>query len=204
MQTNINITVSMTGNRKTSAHFASIMLLRRPKRQGNWKQKECVSEARVCQSSCIPAWQAQASVGLWAGVCSWGYHVLLALHSTLFLYQFQSVCVCVCVFVLSGGGVRIEGSRWGWGLQQSKNREEDSSQEETPREGFWLNWFCRSTLSSSLSLSLSLSLGGSPPSSLQTPSCLITNLFCCTLSAFIIKCTSVLCNHIQAKLFYLI
>ncbi len=97
MQTNINITVSMTGNRKTSAHFTSIMLLRRPKRQGNWKQKECVSEARVCQSSCIPAWQAQASVGLWAGVCSWGYHVLLALHSTLFLYQFQSVCVCVCV-----------------------------------------------------------------------------------------------------------
>lgn len=56
-----------------------------------------MSEARVCQSSCIPAWQAQASVGLWAGVCSWGYRVMLALHSTLFLYQFQRVCMCVCV-----------------------------------------------------------------------------------------------------------
>ncbi len=139
----------MTGNRKTSAHFASIMLLRRPKRRKlkKEKRKRCVSEARVCQSSCIPAWQAQASVGLWAGVCSWGYRVLLALHSTLFLYQFQRV------FVLSGGGVRIEGSRWGWELQHSKNREEDSWKEETPRESFWLNWFYYSTLSSRLSLS---------------------------------------------------
>jgi len=51
----------------------------------------------VCQSSCIPVWQAQASVGLWAGVGSWGYRVLLPLHSTLFLYQFQHVCMCVCV-----------------------------------------------------------------------------------------------------------
>lgn len=41
-----------------------------------------------------------------------------------------SFSMCVCVFVLSGGGVRIEGSRWGWGLQCYENQKEDSWQEE--------------------------------------------------------------------------
>lgn len=69
-----------------------------------------------------------------------------------------SFSMCVCVFVLSGGGDRIEGSRWGWGLQRYENQKEDSWQEERFLVKLVL------LLSSFLpSLSHSLSLGGSPP-----------------------------------------
>lgn len=88
-----------------------------------------------------------------------------------------SFSVCVCVFVLSGGGVGIEGSRWGRGLRRSKK----------PGGGFLARGDTQRRFLVKLVLplnsflpSLSLSLGGSPPpsSSLQTPS-IHQKLLCC-------------------------
>ncbi len=107
-----------------------------------------------------------------------------------------SVSACVCV---EWG--RCQDRRVSLGMGATTLQEPGGGllKEETPRESFWLNWFYYSTLSSRLSVSL----GGSPPSSLQNPSCLITNLFCAHFlfkgPAFIIMCPSVLCNRIQAK-----